>query len=297
MKSIKKIILITIITVLTLSGCTKKEATPFKLEQEYYGKEEFIELNKDELNNLIDKEKTFAVFLFQPFCEAAANFNEVLKEFMNKYKIGIYKMQFKDIKGTNLEKHVKYYPSLVIYEDGKLVDFLKADKDEDTKSFKNMDNFIEWFKKYVIMDSDENHSNTNNENTIENNNKEINKKENNNIDIVLNNVTYDSNKINIYLFWGDGCPHCEKEKAYFENISKEYGKYYNLHTYEVWYNSENQKIFDQFANKMNDEVSGVPYTIIGNKSFIGFNNNIKDEIVKAITSQYQNSYDVYFDRT
>ena len=294
MNSIKKIFLLTTVIILTLSGCNKKEEIPFKLEQEYYGKEEFIELNKDELNNLIDKEKTFAVFLFQPFCEAAANFNEVLKEFMSTNKLAIYKMQFKDIKGTELEKHVKYYPSLVIYKDGKLIDFLEADKDEDTKSFKYIDSFIEWFKQYVIIDTVENN---NNENKSENQKISKTDEEKNNIDIVLNNVTYDSNKINIYLFWGDGCPHCEKEKEYFENISKEYGKYYKLHTYEVWYNTENQKIFEQFANKMKDNVSGVPYTIIGNKSFKGFNEKTKDDIIKAITEQYQNSYDIYFDRT
>lgn len=294
MNSIKKIFLLTTIIILTLSGCNKKEEIPFKLEQEYYGQEEFIELNKDELNNLIDKEKTFAVFLFQPFCEAAANFNEVLKEFMSTNKLAIYKMQFKDIKGTELEKHVKYYPSLVIYKDGKLIDFLEADKDEDTKSFKYLDSFIEWFKQYVIIDTVENN---NDENTSENQKISKTDEEQNNIDIVLNDVTYDSNKINIYLFWGDGCPHCEKEKEYFENISKEYGKYYNLHTYEVWYNTENQKIFEQFANKMKDDVSGVPYTIIGNKSFKGFNEKMKDDIIKTITEQHQNSYDIYFDRT
>lgn len=294
MNSIKKIFLLTTIIILTLSGCNKKEEIPFKLEQEYYGKEEFIELTKDELNNLIEKEKTFAVFLFQPFCEAAANFNEVLKEFMSTNKLAIYKMQFKDIKGTKLEKHVKYYPSLVIYKDGKLIDFLEADKDEDTKSFKYLDSFIEWFKQYVIIDTVENN---NDENTSENQKISKTDEEQNNIDIVLNDVTYDSNKINIYLFWGDGCPHCEKEKEYFENISKEYGKYYNLHTYEVWYNTENQKIFEQFANKMKDDVSGVPYTIIGNKSFKGFNEKMKDDIIKTITEQHQNSYDIYFDRT
>ena len=40
---------------------------------------------------------------------------------MSTNKLAIYKMQFKDIKGTKLEKHVKYYPSLVIYKDGLLV--------------------------------------------------------------------------------------------------------------------------------------------------------------------------------
>ena len=27
----------------------------------------------------------------------------------------------------------------------------------------------------------------------------------------LSDVVYDENKLNIYLFWGKGCPHCEEE--------------------------------------------------------------------------------------
>ena len=41
-------------------------------------------------------------------------------------------------------------------------------------------------------------------------------------------------KINIYLFWGNGCSHCSNLKAFMASIEEEYGKYYNLYTFEVW---------------------------------------------------------------
>lgn len=47
---------------------------------------------------------------------------------------------------------------------------------------------------------------------------------------------------------------------------------------------------------MGDEAKGVPYTIIGNKSFTGFNEEDKKDLIDAIESQYKNSYDVYFDK-
>ena len=71
--------------------------------------------------------------------------------------------------------------------------------------------------------------------------------------------------------------------------------YYNLNTFEVWYDEENEKILKSFAQKMNDQVSGVPYTIIGNQSYIGFGEEEKEEMIDAIISQHKNSYDVYFD--
>jgi len=45
-------------------------------------------------------------------------------------------------------------------------------------------------------------------------------------------------KINVYVFYGDGCPHCHNAFNFFESIEKEYGKYFDLVEYEVS-NSEN----------------------------------------------------------
>ena len=46
---------------------------------------------------------------------------------------------------------------------------------------------------------------------------------------------------------------------------------------------------------MDDEITGVPYTIIGNKSFKGFSERYEEEMLVAIKEQYKDSYDVYFD--
>lgn len=36
----------------------------------------------------------------------------------------------------------------------------------------------------------------------------------------IEDITFNQNKINIYLFWGDGCPHCEELKEYFKSLEK-----------------------------------------------------------------------------
>ena len=78
------------------------------------------------------------------------------------------------------------------------------------------------------------------------------------------------------------------------SITNEYGKYFKLNKFEVWHNENNKKIYQQFSSKMGDKSKGVPYIIIGEQSFIGFSSSYKEDIIKAITSQYKNSYDVYF---
>ena len=44
----------------------------------------------------------------------------------------------------------------------------------------------------------------------------------------------------------------------------------------------------EMASKLNEEVSGVPYTIIGNKSYSGYNESLGKTIKKAILEEYKN---------
>jgi len=95
-------------------------------------------------------------------------------------------------------------------------------------------------------------------------------------------------KINVYLFWGNGCPHCEHAKEFFSSIEEEYGKYYNLVDYEVWYNEDNNDL----AQKVNDELeanaTGVPFIVIGDDYIKGYSSSMDEEIKETIVSQYEN---------
>ena len=115
------------------------------------------------------------------------------------------------------------------------------------------------------------------------------------LDVVEKDLYYQKKKVNIYLFWGDGCPHCEAELKYLDSLVSKYGKYFNIFALEVWHNENNAKLYEKLAEKMGDEVKGVPYTIIGEKTFSGYSEEINKEIIKTIKSQYKDSYDVYFD--
>ena len=68
---------------------------------------------------------------------------------MKKYKISFYKIPYSKIKNTELGKKIKYYPSFIIYQNGKIIDYLEADKNEDLKRYKNVDEFKQWFTKYI----------------------------------------------------------------------------------------------------------------------------------------------------
>ncbi len=94
-------------------------------------------------------------------------------------------------------------------------------------------------------------------------------------------------KVNVYIFRGSTCSHCLDAVAHFASIAKDEGKYFNVKTYEVWSNSDNNDLMNDAANEIGDsEVSGVPYIVIGKKSWSGYAASYDDEMMKQIKSEY-----------
>ena len=97
----------------------------------------------------------------------------------------------------------------------------------------------------------------------------------------------EEDKINIYLFKGDGCPHCADAEDYFNSLSEEEKDKFHLIKYEVWYNETNKKLMDQVAEKLEETVTGVPYIVVGEKTFSGFNEEIGEEIMNFVNEMYE----------
>lgn len=95
-------------------------------------------------------------------------------------------------------------------------------------------------------------------------------------------------EVNLYLFHGDGCPHCAKEREYLKEIEKEYDDV-NIHLYEVWYDTDNQELMAKVKKELNSSTNYVPLTIIGDKYTVGFNDNtklmIKNNIEKCLKEE------------
>lgn len=109
--------------------------------------------------------------------------------------------------------------------------------------------------------------------------------------------------VKVYFFHGDGCPHCEEASKWFDSIEDEYGDYFDLVSYEVWYNEENQLLMQEVSDFKGDNASGVPYILVGKYSYPdGFGADSKisetqtmgDQLIERILAEYQsdNRYDV-----
>lgn len=101
--------------------------------------------------------------------------------------------------------------------------------------------------------------------------------------------------VNVYIFTKDGCPHCVEAKEFFAKLKedKTYGDMFNLVAIQVYdsdWNADenNMAIMTDVAEKFGDEVSGVPYIVIGDSySVNGYAASLDSEIKKAIEEAYE----------
>lgn len=95
-------------------------------------------------------------------------------------------------------------------------------------------------------------------------------------------------KVKVYFFRGETCPHCAQAEKFFESIQEEYGHLFEIKDYEVYNNASNSKLMDQLAEMRGDnERRGIPYIIIGNKSWTGYASELDSAIIEAIKTEYE----------
>jgi thiol-disulfide isomerase/thioredoxin len=85
----------------------------------------------------------------------------------------------------------------------------------------------------------------------------------------------------IYLFWGDGCPHCAREKEYLNDLLRHYPDV-TLREFEVWYSAENQQLMEKFGDAFGFDPGSVPTTFIGSHYWVGFGQNTGMEFVSTL---------------
>lgn len=85
----------------------------------------------------------------------------------------------------------------------------------------------------------------------------------------------------LYFFWGEGCPYCEKQKVYLNSLKNKYPQL-EIKDYEVWHNQAPRELLITMSKAYGINPNGIPVTFIGDKSFIGFNNDIATKIEQTL---------------
>jgi cytochrome c biogenesis protein CcdA/thiol-disulfide isomerase/thioredoxin len=94
-------------------------------------------------------------------------------------------------------------------------------------------------------------------------------------------LSQETNTAVLYLFWGDGCPHCTAENQFLGELK---GKYpaLELRSFEVFNHDDNRQLFSDLVKAFGQEAKSVPTTILGDNIWIGFSESIAKDIESRV---------------
>lgn len=90
--------------------------------------------------------------------------------------------------------------------------------------------------------------------------------------------------MNVSVFWGNGCSHCDHLIEYLENLRAEDSETIVLYSLEVCHDDENNALLDELAQITG--VEAVPSMIIGDEAFLGYDPVIDEDILEAIEKNH-----------
>ena len=74
--------------------------------------------------------------------------------------------------------------------------------------------------------------------------------------------------LDLYVFWGDGCPHCEEQKPFLADLAARHPGL-AIHSHEIWRSDTDHALFRTLARFHGIEAGAVPTVFVGGRAFIG----------------------------
>ena len=95
-------------------------------------------------------------------------------------------------------------------------------------------------------------------------------------------ATPEANPVVIYMFWGDGCPHCALAKPFLETLAAN-NPNVDLRFYEIYNVVQNRELFERMGAAFNYEPRGVPAIYIADQHWEGWSDAVGAQIEELVT--------------
>lgn len=138
------IVLITIIIFLNFNLKSK-----INLSEQYYQYGTIKDITKEELLTKINNKENFILFTNNNFCTFKISCEEIFKESVQELNITILKIPFDEFKTTKLHDTIKFAPSVIIIKEGKIIEYLDPEKNDDLSKYQDKKEFTSWIKEYI----------------------------------------------------------------------------------------------------------------------------------------------------
>lgn len=143
----KRIILL-VLVILSMTGCTK-ENSKFYLNDEYYNAGKLVDIDSKELTNMLKSNDSFILFTYNPYCNFKVSCENVVENFSKNNNITIFKIPFEEFKNTKLYNTIKYAPSIILINNGKIENYLDPNKDEDSIKYQDEKALKDYIEMYI----------------------------------------------------------------------------------------------------------------------------------------------------
>ncbi len=74
--------------------------------------------------------------------------------------------------------------------------------------------------------------------------------------------------LDLYVFWGEGCPHCEEQKPFLADLAARHSGL-TIHSHEIWQTDTHHALFRTLARFHGVEAGAVPTVFVGGRAFVG----------------------------
>lgn len=145
----KKILLL-ILPIIFITGCGKQEI--ITLEDKYYNNNTFITSTATEIDSYLENKESFILYTYNNYCTLKIPCESVFESFMANNNISILSIPFSELKNSKLSKKIKYAPTVIIVDKGKVITSLNAESDNDLPKYQDVDEFTNWIKEYIVID-------------------------------------------------------------------------------------------------------------------------------------------------
>ncbi len=138
-----------VLAVAVITAVILMQPKTFRLDDEYYGSNESIDVDKEAYEKLIADKKSFIIMVDKPECYTTANMRQWMSEFPEDMRFKYYRIMWGEASNSSLHEQIKFVPAVALIHDGKVVDFLDADSDEDAPMYNDPTALQNWIREYV----------------------------------------------------------------------------------------------------------------------------------------------------
>ncbi len=107
-----------------------------------------ITVDTPKLNELLANKKTFIGISHLPTC--TANVMSYIEDYAEQNGLMYVYYPWSQLREMEFHDEIKFAPSVFIVAEGKLIDFLAADSDDDVDKYNDYRVFSDWLDKYLI---------------------------------------------------------------------------------------------------------------------------------------------------